>query len=154
MEEWILYSSVALCISTLIIFFLRYLGIILDSTEEVNIFVLTAFVIAGFISLIFLLNNKNTSRNFNNIINNKTNNGILLFILLIFSVFLLLNFMSQSLAHNKCKVTGLPQVIINMNLVLVILISVLLFNTELNWKMILGIILSVMGLSLVILNQN
>ena len=65
-------------------------------------------------------------------------------------ILLVLNFIIQALAHAKSSKVGLPLIIINMNIILVLLVSIILYKQSINWKTIVGILLAVLGLSIVI----
>ena len=153
MQDWIIYSLLALIFSSTIILSVKYLGSILSNKDEVVSIVYIAFIIAGIISLIFIINDKKTKHNLNNIVKNKTSNSLLLLFVIILGILIILNYTTQFSAHSLCKISGLPLVIINMNIVLVLFISYFLFSETINWKVILGIMLSLCGLSLVILNS-
>lgn len=148
MEEWIFYSIFALFISSSIIIIMKYLGTQINS-DEIKSFLCLSLVITGIISFFYLLTHK---KNIYNIIKKK-NHSLLILLAFIFAILLLFNYITQIEAHNKCKIGGLPLIIINLNIIIVILISSFLYNTQLNFNSILGIFLIISGLSLVILNN-
>ena len=151
METWIYYSILALLFTSTTILTLNYLGRILNGTEEVRIFMYCAFIVAGLVSfLLLLVDKKKTIRNANNIIKNKTNNYIIIAALVGLGILLVINYNIQALAHAKSTKVGLPLIIINMNIILVLLMSLILYRQTINWKAGLGIILSIIGLSMVI----
>ena len=151
MESWIYYSILALLLTSTTIIGLNYLGKILDGTEEVRIFMYCAFIVAGLVSfLLLIIDKKKTINNANNIIRNKTSNYVMLAGLVGLGILLVVNYNIQALAHAKSSKVGLPLIIINMNIVLVLLMSIVLYRQTINWKAGLGIFLSVIGLSMVI----
>ena len=58
------------------------------------------------------------------------------------------------LAHSECKIGGLPLIIINMNIIIVLILSYLYYNTKLNINTIIGILIALVGLGIVILSNN
>ena len=154
MEDWLIYSILVLIITSFLALIIKYLGVFLDNIEEIKLFIFISLIFTGLFSFIYLLcNNKFYKKHFENIINNKINNIFLISILIIFSILLLLNIIFQGKARNLCKITGLPQLIINTNIILILILSIFLFNIKINWKIILGIILAFIGLSIVIINS-
>lgn len=150
MEVWIYYSVLALLITSLNILGLNSVGRILNNVEEIQLFMYCAFIVAGFVSFLLLFFGKKTKLNANNIIKNKTNNYLILAGILGLGILLVLNFIIQALAHAKSSKVGLPLIIINMNIILVLLVSIILYKQTFNWKAIVGILLAVLGLSMVI----
>ena len=151
MEEWILYSILVLLITSFLVLIMKYLGTQINLNEdEIESIICCSFIISGLLAFLYLLIKKR--ENILSIINNP-NHNILLIIIILFGLLLLLNFIFQGKAHNKCKIGGLPLIIINMNIITVLLISTFLYNTNINYKTILGIFLAISGLSLVILNN-
>lgn len=151
MESWIFYSILALLFTSTTILGFNYLGRILNGTEEVRIFIYCAFIVAGLVSfLLLLIDKKKTISNANNIIQNKTSNYVIFAGLVGLGILLVINYNIQALAHAKSSKVGLPLIIINMNIVLVLLMSLVLYHQTINWKAGLGILLSVIGLSMVI----
>lgn len=151
MESWIFYSILALLITSTLILGLNYLGRILNGNDEIRIFMYCAFIVAGLVSfLLLLIDKKKTLSNANNIIQNKTSNYVILAILVGFGILVIMNYNMQALAHAKSSKVGLPLIIINMNIILVLLMSLLFYRQTINWKAGLGILLSVIGLSMVI----
>lgn len=154
MDDWLIYSIFVLIITAFLTLIIKYLGTILNNFEEIKLFICISLIIAGIFSLIYLVYNNNFyMKHLKNIKENKTDNNILIFILIIFGLLLLLNFIFQGLAHNKCKIPGLPLIIVNMNIIIVLLISSILFDIKINRKIILGIIVALIGLSIVIVNS-
>jgi drug/metabolite transporter (DMT)-like permease len=151
MESWIYYSFLALLFTSITILSLNYLGRILNGYEEIRMFIYCTFVIAGLLSFVLLLADKQkTIINANNIIQNKTNNYFILCVLLGLGILLVINFNIQALAHTNSTKVGFPLLIINMNIILVLLMSLILYRQTINLKAGIGVILSIIGLSMVI----
>lgn len=155
MEDWLIYSILVLIITAFLTLIIKYLKGVLDNIEEIKLFICISLIMAGIFSLIYLVYNNNFyMKHLKNIKDNKTDNNILIFILILFGLLLLLNFLFQGLAHTKCKIPGLPLIIFNMNIIIVLLISKILFDIKINRKIILGIILALIGISIVIINSK
>ena len=151
MELWLYYSIFALILTSITILSLNFLGKILNGTDEIRLFMMCSFIVAGLVSLILLMiDRKNTVSNANNIIKNKTSNITIASILIGFGILLVYNFNYQALAYNHSKKLAFPQLIINMNMVVVILVSLLFLNQTLNWQALIGILLTIIGLTIVI----
>ena len=151
MEPWIYYSILALVLTTTTILGLNYLGRILNGPHEMLFFMYCAFIVAGLIAfMLMIFDKKRAITNANNIAHNKTSNYLILAILIGMGALILFSLRSQFLAHANSSKVGFPLIIINMNVVLVLLLSLLIYRQTINWKAGLGVVLSIIGLSLVV----
>lgn len=151
MEEWLVYSIIVCIITSFIAISLKYLGNYFNNVNEIRLFMCISLIITGIISFIYLIyfvSNKN--KFFKNIVNKKIKIIILLFI----SLLIFLNFLFQCNARVLCKVPGYPQLVINLNIILILLLSIIFFNKELNLRICLGIIITIIGLSIILLNNK
>ena len=155
MKLWLMYSCLTLLFTSIFIICVKYVHKQLDNPNDVKIFVYFGFILAGVISLIMLLKDqKKTTQNINNIKNNNVSNKLLLFLLLIVGVLLIVSYAVHTIAMTHCDNPGLPLVIINMNVILVLIISIFLFRSILNWKVIAGIVMALVGISLVLIYND
>lgn len=105
----------------------------------------------GIISLLLLLyNKKNYSKN--DLINILTNKKSIIFIT-VFSIISLSNVVILQTAIKLTPNISYTHAIINLNIILVLLGSCLFFNQKINYKTLLGIILSLIGVLLITLNS-
>ena len=148
MKLWILLSFFALLTTSFRIIAYKYLS----NTNYDNItIILFSFVLMGIISLLLLLyNKKNYSKN--DLINILTNKKSIIFII-VFSIISLLNVIILQTAIKLTPNISYTHAIINLNIILVLLGSCLFFNQEINYKSLLGIILSLIGVLLITLNS-
>lgn len=148
MKLWILLSFLAAITTSFRIFGHKYIS----NTNYDNItIILCSFVIMGIISLLLLLyNKKNYSKN--NLLNILTNKNLIIFIIL-FSIISLSNTIVVQKAIKLTPNISYTHAIINLNIILVLLGSCLFFNQEINYKSLLGIILSLSGVLLITLNS-
>ena len=148
MKLWILLSFLGTITTSFRIVAYKYLS----NTNYDNITILLfSFVLMGIISLLLLLyNKKNYSKN--DLINILTNKKSIIFII-VFSIISLLNVIILQTAIKLTPNISYTHAIINLNIILVLLGSCLFFNQEINYKSLLGIILSLIGVLLITLNS-
>ena len=148
MKLWILLSFLGTITTSFRIVAYKYLS----NTNYDNITILLfSFVLMGIISLLLLLyNKKNYSKN--DLINILTNKKSIIFII-VFSIISLLNVVILQTAIKLTPNISYTHAIINLNIILVLLGSCLFFNQEINYKSLLGIILSLIGVLLITLNS-
>jgi len=148
MKLWILLSFFALLTTSFRIIAYKYLS----NTNYDNItIILFSFVLMGIISLLLLLyNKKNYSKN--DLINILTNKKSIIFII-VFSIISLLNVVILQTAIKLTPNISYTHAIINLNIILVLLASCLFFDQKINYKSLLGIILSLTGVLLITLNS-
>lgn len=150
MNQWILLSFLAAITTSFRIFGHKYIS----NTNYDNItLILCSFVIMGIISFVWLLyNEKNLIYSKNNLINILTNKNLIIFII-VFSIISLFNTIIVQKAIKLTPNISYTHAIINLNIILVLLGSFLFFNQKINYKSLLGIILSLSGVLLITLNS-
>ncbi len=150
MNLWILLSFLGAITTSSRIVAYKYLS----NTNYDNITILLfSFVFMGIISLLLLLllyNKKNYSKN--DLINILTNKKSIIFIT-VFSIISLSNVVIIQTAIKLTPNISYTFAIVNLNIILVLLGSCLFFNQEINYKSLLGIILSLSGVLLITLNS-
>jgi len=107
----------------------------------------------GVLSLIWLLcNKKKFLYSKNNLINILRNKKLIIFII-VFSIISLFNTIIVQKALTLTPNISYTHAIVNLNIILVLLGSCLFFNQKINYKSLLGIILSLSGVLLITLNS-
>jgi len=134
MEKWIIYSIIVSILSAISIIILKYF------TDNVG-FLLISFVIVGFISLVYLLGFYKTN----------------IKLMLPYAFFYAILFISMNLLICyvvKCSTNiSYAHLIINLNIILTIIASYFLFNQQLNMYTFIGIIIALIGVTIVICNS-
>ena len=143
---WIFLSLFVTFITTLSVIIMKYL-----SNSKCNIKTLTfmTFLISAFFILIYIPFDDNVK---NDIIKNINMKDCILIIF--FSLVLIINRLSQVYLFKITPNIGLSHLIVNTNVILTLLASYLLFNQVINMKSFLGIIITLIGLYIVISNNN
>ena len=155
MKSWLIYSFITLFISTILVLSFKYVDIFLDNPEEIKLFIYLAFIIAGIVAFIsLLLDRKRTRKNINNIINNKTDNKLLVFLVIGLALLLIGSNIFYLKAMSNTNNPSIPVIIINMNIILVLGLSLILFNSRINWNAVLGVFIAIFGVSMVVYNNN
>ena len=152
MKIWIIYSFLTCLLSSIVILSFKYLDVVLNNEEEVKILIYLGFIIAAIVGVCLIMYDKpKNMKSINNIVNNSFTNNRLLILMLLFMGILLIGIkMSHFYAMTYSNNPGLPLIIVNMNVILVLALSLLIFRMVLNWKVVLGIILAISGISTVI----
>ena len=143
---WI-YLSILLCI--LVALKVLCFNFISKIKLDKIILVLILYIIWGLLSIIYILINNKNFKNFTNLINYKV------LLLLLFTALLIV--ITTIILQKTLSITphlGYTHLIINLNIIFTILLSYFLFNESLNFYTILGIIISIIGVSIVIYNSN
>jgi len=147
-NDWIFYSLIAMICIALHSLIHKY--ILIYNIQNPNISLAITFFIIGIISLFYLCLNIQTIQN---IIKNK-NSTIIFSLSLFLAVIILFINIAISKAFSKSSNICYCNLIINSSIILVLLFSHFLFKESLNFKTLLGIIISFLGLSIVIYYSN
>lgn len=145
---WIFYSFIAMFFITVHSIIHKY--ILIYNNNNAHISLAITFLFTGIISLIYLLFNK---ENIKNILKDKNSNIIICLSILLALIILFIN-MSISKAFSFSSNISYCNLIINLNIILVLFFSYFLFKQSLNKPTMLGILLSIIGLSIVIFYSN
>ena len=140
-SKWILVAFMGTLISSFTTIFIKFIG---NSKYDNIIFILLSFVLMGFISLIYLLFNKNYL--------NKLKENLdcsLIILALLFSLVListkLIFFNAFSISPN----ISYTHIIINLNIIFTILASYFLFEQKINYQCFIGILLCIIGIMII-----
>lgn len=143
---WIFLALLSMFISGLGVIFLKYIN---DSNYDTNYFILLSFFFVGIISAILILLDKDKF-----IKKCKNYDYKFIFVISFFSILLLLNTFCMQYAILKSPNIGYTHAIINFNVVLSLIAGYFLFKQKINYKVFFGIIISLIGLSIIALNSN
>tara|TARA_Y100000389_G_scaffold114318_1_gene111498 strand:- start:278 stop:718 length:441 start_codon:yes stop_codon:yes gene_type:complete len=141
---WVYLSFIVMIIVSLKVIILTYI----TSLDVDNVIVMAfVFIFIGLFSLLYIIINKYDTLNFIK----KCNTSIIsIIILTAFTIGLQYTIMPT--AYGMSPNPALCGTILNLNVILVLIISYFLFKTKLNMKNILGIIVSIIGLILILNN--
>tara|TARA_Y100000591_G_C21799027_1_gene681039 strand:- start:416 stop:820 length:405 start_codon:yes stop_codon:yes gene_type:complete len=118
------------------------------SNYDNNLFILLSFIMAGFLSILYLFLFKN---NKNEII--KSCDKKLLIFAFLFGVLLLCNNLCMQYSMKVTPNIGFSHLIVNLNVILTLLVSYFLFKQKISFKSFIGIIITLFGISIVV-NTN
>lgn len=144
--NWILLALLSMFISGLGIIFLKYISL---TKYDTNFFLLLTGIFIGIICTLIIFFNKNK---FVKHINNCDN--FLLFLLIFFSIALILN---NYVMFNAIRISpniGYTHTIINLNVILSLIAGYLLFKQKINYKVLIGIIVALIGFTIIGFNSN
>jgi drug/metabolite transporter (DMT)-like permease len=113
-----------------------------------NIVILT-FILCGFLSLIYIIFDKNFLKDIKNTITKKD-----IFLIILFSIIIILNRILQIYAFKISPQIGYSHLIINMNIIFTLIASYFLFQQKINIKSLIGIIITLIGLTITICYSN
>lgn len=141
---WVYLSFIVMIIVSLKVIILTYI----TSLDLDNVIVMAfVFIFIGLFSLLYIIINKYDTLNFIK----KCNTSIIsIIILTAFTIGLQYTIMPT--AYGMSPNPALCGTILNLNVILVLIISYFLFKTKINMKNILGIIVSIIGLILILNN--
>jgi len=144
--NWILLALLSMFISGLGVIFLKYISL---TKYDTNFFLLLTGIFIGIICTLIIFFNKNK---FVKHINNCDN--FLLFLLIFFSIALILN---NYVMFNALRISpniGYTHTIINLNVILSLIGGYLLFKQKINYKVLIGIIFALIGFTIIGFNSN
>ncbi len=143
---WIFLSFLAMVVSATGVICLK----LIDKSKYDNyIFLAITFFITGVISLIYILMTKNNRKLFISNCDYKLIIYTILFaILLIFNNYII----QQAFKHSPN--IGYSHLIINLNIIITLIAGYFLFNQKINPYTFFGIILTLAGITVIILNQT
>lgn len=143
---WVFLASICSLITASLVILMKYISF--SNCNLKNIVILT-FILSGFLSLIYILFDKNFLKDIKNNITKKD-----IFLIILFSLLLVLNRMFQIYAFKISPQIGYSQLIINMNIIFTLIAGYFLFQQKINIKSLIGIIITLIGLSIIICYSN
>lgn len=144
MLNWLLFSILVCFISAFEVIIMKKISF-LKTEIQIDDTILLTFIIIGFISFaILFLKSKSIEKKFKNIFNK---NGLLI---ISFGILLILNKILFTKALKNAPNPGYPRIIVNLNIIIVLILSYLFYNSKINIYTLFGIILSLIGIYIVI----
>ena len=146
-NTWIFFALIAMLLSSLHTICLKFVK---KDNNYIDIGLAFIFLFVGLFSLVYImLNLKNLTMFFNQ----KHSKDIIY--LSLFIAFTIIGFNTSLLfSLNKTPKTSYCLLIINLNIILTLLLSYYLFKEKINYKSLIGILISLIGLSIVIYYSN
>ena len=146
-NTWIFFALIAMLLSSLHTICLKFVK---KDNNYVDIGLALIFLFVGLFSLVYImLNLKNLTMFFNQ----KHSKDIIY--LSLFIAFTIIGFNTSLLfSLNETPKTSYCLLIINLNIILTLLLSYYLFKEKMNYKSLIGILISLIGLSIVIYYSN
>jgi drug/metabolite transporter (DMT)-like permease len=143
---WIYLSIIAMITSGIGTICLK----LIDKSKYNNyIFLALTFFISGIISIIYLLTNKNNR----NLLISNCDYKLFIYTIL-FAFILILNNYCIQIAFKHSPNIGYSHLIVNLNIIITLIVGYFLFKQKLNTMTFLGIIISLIGISIVINYSN
>ena len=141
MVIWIILAILAALATASGTIFLK----LVNNTNFDNEFVLAVvFIIMGLFSLIFLVYKKNILlKNFNNC------SKFTLFILIVYAIFIILEYILLINAIKYSPNIGFTRIIINFNIIITLLVSYFIFKEKINLKCLIGILFCLIGIFII-----
>tara|TARA_B100000902_G_scaffold391206_1_gene441481 strand:+ start:1024 stop:1464 length:441 start_codon:yes stop_codon:yes gene_type:complete len=140
---WIYLSILCSFITAICVITMKYISY--TKCDIKNIIILT-FLTASFLILLYIPFDKNFISDINN------NFSIKDFLLIIFfTILLILNRLSQTYTFKITPNIGYSHLIINANIIITLIASYLLFNQKINYKSLIGISITLIGLYITII---
>lgn len=144
-QFWVYIALLSMLISAITVISLKFID---NSNYDNNLFILLSFIMAGFLSILYLFLFKN---NKNEIIKSCDKN-LLIFVFL-FGALLLCNNLCMQYSMKVTPNIGFSHLIVNLNVILTLLASYFLFKQKISFKSFIGIIITLFGISIVV-NTN
>ncbi len=146
-NTWIFFALIAMLLSSLHTVCLKFVK---KDNNYIDIGLAFVFLFVGLFSLVYImLNLKNLTMFFNQ----KHSKDIIY--LSLFIAFTIIGFNTSLLfSLNETPKTSYCLLIINLNIILTLLLSYYLFKEKMNYKSLIGILISLIGLSIVIYYSN
>ena len=143
---WV-YYALAACVMTALTVVL--LNIISKSKYDNNLCLCYGFILVGLLSIIYIFYNKKSN---SVLLNSITNDIIFVIILLSFLLFFKAIIIQKALKNTPNM--AYAHIIINMNIILTLLASYFFFKEKFNIQTFIGILMSIIGISIVIYYSN
>jgi len=145
---WLLFAVIAMLVSSFHAITHKYITIFNENNTDISI--AFVFIFAGILSILYLLYNKDKTYT---IFNSKKINIILLLSFILSIIILSYNYCISNSVKLSSNV-GYCILIVNFNIIITTIFSYYLFNQKINKNTLLGILISLIGLSIVICNIN
>tara|TARA_Y100000389_G_scaffold153172_1_gene153336 strand:- start:485 stop:919 length:435 start_codon:yes stop_codon:yes gene_type:complete len=141
---WILLAFLATIISSIGVLLMKIVG---NSRYDNNIFLAISYIIVGILGLIYYIYKKNRNKNL------KIDKGLLLYSLG-FAIFIFIcNIIIQE-AFSKSPNISYTHIIINLNIIITLIFSNILFKEEINRFCFIGILIALIGIIIIVFNYK
>lgn len=144
-NNWVILSIIGTIITSISLIFIK---IISDSKYDNDLILASTFCIMGLLSLLYIIFNKRKDIFFK-----ECNHKILLFVL-VFAITLLSSKIVINRAIKYAPNIAYVHMIINLNIILTIIMGYYIFKQNINIKCFMGILISLLGISIVIFNKE
>ncbi len=144
-KYWILISFLAMLTTSIGVIALKLID---QSKYDNNIFLALTFIFMGLISMIYLMFNKNSK----NLLNNCDKN--LIIFVIGFAILLILNNYIIQKAFIISPNIAYSHIIINLNIILSLFSGYYLFKQNIDFKCFIGILISLIGISIIAIYSN
>lgn len=146
MYKWVTFALIGTLISSIGVILLKYID---SSKYDNHIFLLVSFILVGLIALLFLMyDNK-----YRNKIYEKCDKTLLA-CAIIFALVITVGNIIVQYAISISPNISYTHIIINLNIVVTILASYFLFNESINFECFIGILITLAGVTIIILNYD
>jgi len=125
------------------------LKLIDTSKYDNNLFLALTFIVMGILTFCYLFLNSNTR---NKLINN-CDIGLLFFVIL-YAIILIFNSLVMQYAFKISPNIGYSHIIINFNAIITVIAAFYLFKQNIDYKCLIGMIISLIGISIVVYYSN
>lgn len=139
-QFWVYIALLSMLISAISTISLKFID---TSNYDNNLFILLSFIMAGFLSILYLFLNKK-----NEII--KSCDKKLLVFVFLFGALLLCNNLCMQYSMKVTPNIGFSHLIVNLNVILTLFASYFLFKQKISFKSFIGIIITLFGISIVV----
>ena len=141
---WILLAFIATIISSIGVLLMKIVG---NSRYDNNLFLAISYIIVGILGLIYYIYKKNRNKNL------KIDKGLLLYSLG-FAIFIFIcNIIIQE-AFSKSPNISYTHIIINLNIIITLIFSYILFKEEINRFCFIGILIALIGIIIIVFNYK
>lgn len=144
-KVWVYIALLSMLISAFTVICLKFID---KSKYDNSSFIILSFIMAGFVSILYLFLNKNKR----NLIIKSCDKKFLIFIFL-FGLLLIINNLCMQYAMEITPNIGFSHLIVNLNVIITLFASYFLFKQKINLKSFIGIIITLFGISIVV-NSN
>ena len=139
---WILLAFLGTIISSIWVILMKIVG---NSKYDNNLFLTLSYIIVGILGLIYYIYKKNKNKN------QKIDKQLILYSLG-FSIFIFICNIIVQEAFSKSPNISYTHIIINLNIIITLIFSYLLFKEEINKSCFVGILIALIGIIIIVFN--
>lgn len=139
---WVLLAFLATIISSIGVLLMKIVG---NSKYDNNLFLTLSYIIVGILGLINYIYKKNKNKN------QKIDKQLILYSLA-FAIFIFICNIIVQEAFSKSPNISYTHIIINLNIIITLIFSYLLFKEEINKSCFVGILIALIGIIIIVFN--